>query len=129
MEHEPIEIKETQDVGIISIIADFTTAMEKAVENTYQELCRKGYKKILIQFHPDYHITSGGIAILIGLLNKSQLLERQISITGLSEHFIKTFQMVGISRYTTIYSSLDEALQEMSEQSKSIEYAMQSAGE
>ena len=112
---EAIKIKEMKDVAVISVMTDFTTAMEKIMDDTYHDLCQNGFKKILIEFDQDKHITSGGIAVLIGLLSKSRQMGQQVCITGLSDHFVKTFNMVGINHYTTIYPSLDSALKEMSE--------------
>jgi len=103
-----------KDVAVISIMTDFTTAIEKIMDDAYSDLCQNGYKKILIQFDQEKHITSGGIAVLIGLLSKSRQMGQQICLTGLSDHFTKTFNMVGINHYTTIYPSTELALQEMS---------------
>lgn len=125
MVHEAIAIKEVKDVAIISIMTDFTTAIEKIMDDAYSDLCQNGYKKILIQFDQEKHITSGGIAVLIGLLSKSRQMGQQICLTGLSDHFTKTFNMVGINHYTTIYPTMDLALQEMSE-CPSTEYTIKS---
>ena len=123
MLNEAIKIKEVKDVAVISIMTDFTTAIEKVMDDAYRDLSQTGYKKILIEFHQEKHITSGGIAVLIGLLSKSRQMGQKICLTGLSEHFTKTFNMVGINHYTTIYPSPEFALQEMLE-SPSKEYAI-----
>ena len=115
MLNDAIRIKEMKDVAVISVMTDFTTAMEKVMDDAYHDLSQNGYKKILIEFDQDKHITSGGIAVMIGLLSKSRQMGQQVCLTGLSEHFIKTFNMVGINHYTTIYSSEEAALKEMSE--------------
>jgi anti-anti-sigma factor len=116
--NEAIKIKEMKDIAVISIMTDFTTAIEKVMDDAYRDLSQKDFKKILIEFHKEKHITSGGIAVLIGLLSKSQQKGQQICLTGLSEHFTKTFNMVGINHYTTIYPSPELALQEMSQSPK-----------
>jgi anti-anti-sigma factor len=125
MLNDLIKIKEMKDVAVISVMTDFTTAMEKVMDDAYRDLSQNGFKKILIEFHQEKHITSGGIAVLIGLLSKSRQMGQQICLTGLSEHFTKTFNMVGINHYTTIYSSPESAIQEMS-QSPSKEYTIKS---
>lgn len=113
MEIETIKLKESNGIMIFSIMTDFTTAMEKSVQDTYQNFSKRGYKKFLFTFHPTNHITSGGIAILISLLSQSRKRKQQISVAGLSDHFKKTFTMIGISRYTMIYDSTEEAIQKM----------------
>lgn len=114
MLNEAIKIKEMKNIAVISIMTDFTTAIEKVMDDAYRDLSDKDFKKILIEFDKDKHITSGGIAVIIGLLSKSQQMGQQICLTGLSEHFAKTFNMVGINHYTTIYPSQEMAIQEMS---------------
>ena len=88
-------------------------SLQKAMDDIYEDLCEKGYTKILFRFDAAPHITSGGMAILFGLIRESQKRQQQIGITDLSNHFKKTFKMVGITRYASIYDSLDEALQKM----------------
>ena len=111
---EAFRLKEIKGIMIISPQADFTMSMESTMEDIYEDLCEKGYQKILFEFLPQNHITSGGMAILIGLISESRKRNQVIGVTGLSEHFKKTFHMVGITRYTTIYNSMEEALQKMS---------------
>lgn len=113
MENEVIKTREEKDIVICSILTDFTIATEKTIQDIYSDICNKGHNKIIIEFSPKNHITSGGIAILITLISESKKRDQKIGITGLSDHFKKTFNMIGITRYTTIYDSLEEAIQEM----------------
>ncbi len=115
MEENAIEIKEIQGIVVISPRVDFTMSVEKTMEDIYHDLCDKGCTSILFEFLPENHITSGGMAILFSLIRESLKREQEIGITGLSKHFEKTFRMVGITRYTTIYKSLEDALQKMSQ--------------
>lgn len=114
MEDGAIRFKETNGIIIFTIMKDFTIAMDKTVQTVYQNFTEKGYKKFLFEFKPGNHITSGGIAILIGILGEIRKRDQQLSITGLSNHFKKTFNMIGISRYTSIYNSIEEAIHMMS---------------
>jgi anti-anti-sigma regulatory factor len=50
-------------------------------------------------------------AVLIQLLAETKSNNQQIGITGLSEHFNKIFNMVGITKFAKIYSNVEEALQ------------------
>ena len=113
------KVRETKGITVISTMTDFTLSMERIMEEVYQDLCNKGCKKILFEFHPDNHITSAGIAILISLIGESMKRDQEIGLTGLSDHFKNIFNLIGITRYSTIYNSLEEALQKMSESSSS----------
>ena len=115
MEEKLFELEETDGIMVISMIGDFVMAAEKAINDLYYDLCERGVKKILFKFKSDIHITSGGMAILFGLIRDSQKSDQEIAITDISEHFKKTFHMVGITRYVTIYDSMEEAIRKMTE--------------
>ena len=69
----------------------------------------------------DFHRPQGkgrdslSIALLIQMLARSSQKNQLVAITGLSAHFQKIFKMVGINKFATIYSSIDEAIQKMSQ--------------
>lgn len=84
------------------------------MEDLYQELCDTGYKKILFEFNPENHITSTGIAILISLIDEGAKKDQRIGFIGLSSHFKKIFNLIGITRYATIYNSVEQAIHNMS---------------
>jgi anti-anti-sigma regulatory factor len=115
LEDEAIKLKKIAGIMIICPQTDFTISLEKTMDDIYQDLCEKDYKKILFEFLPKNNITSGGMAILFGLIRDSQKRNQEIGVTGLSKHFEKTFRMVGITRYVTIYNSMEEALRKMSQ--------------
>lgn len=116
MEDGVIKLKEINGIMVISPQIDFTASMERLMDDIYRDVCEKGCKKILFEFLPKNHITSGGMAILFSFIGKSKKKNQEICIAGLSKHFKKTFDMVGITRYTTIYESVEEALQKMPQQ-------------
>jgi len=114
-QEETFKVKEIKDIVVISTMTDFTLSMERIMDDVYQELCEKGYKKILFEFNPENHITSAGIAILISLIDESMKSNQKIGMTGLSGHFKNIFNLIGITRYATIYNSMEQAIQKMSE--------------
>ena len=117
IQEETFKVKEIKDIVVISTLTDFTLSMERIMEDVYQKLCDKGYKKILFEFNPENHITSAGIAILISLIDESMKSNQKIGMTGLSGHFKNIFNLIGITRYATIYNSTEQAIQKMSESS------------
>ena len=66
----------------------------------------------LFHFDKDGYINSGGIAILIGIASESRKNEQTIRMTGLSSHFQKIFNMVGLTKYTEIFPTEELALKE-----------------
>jgi anti-anti-sigma factor len=106
-----VSVRNAGDVAIIDIHGDVTAITGEAIEEAYQQVSADGVKKILLAFAPTCYINSGGIAILIGMASESQENEQSIRLTGLSEHFHKIFDMVGLTRYTDIFPSEAAALE------------------
>ncbi len=108
-----IEVSTSQkdDVSIITIKGDVTALTGGAIEDTYQQTTAAGSKKILLVFSKESYINSGGIATLIGMVSESRKKGQVIRVTGLSEHFQKIFDMVGLTKYIQIFQSEEAALE------------------
>jgi anti-anti-sigma factor len=105
-----VTIHNKGDVAIINIKGDVTSVAGEAIEEAYQEVSLEGLTKILLVFDKECYINSGGIAILIGIVSESQETKQIIRIAGLSEHFHKIFDMVGLTRYAAVFPSEAAAL-------------------
>ena len=104
-------IRHQADVAIIDIKGDVTAFTGEAIEDAYQQVSTDGSLKILVVFDNKCYINSGGIAILISMVGESQEREQTIRMTGLSDHFHKIFDMVGLTRYIKIFPSEEAALE------------------
>ena len=71
-------------------------------------------KKMLLNVEEGTYIDSGGIAVLIQILAQTKKNNQQISITGLSDHFNKIFNMVGITKFAEIHNTVESAIATMS---------------
>ena len=107
-----VSVSHKDDVSILNIKGDVTAISGETIEEAYQKVSTDGAKKILLYFDKDGYINSGGIAILIGIASESRKSEQKIRITGLSPHFQKIFDMVGLTKYTEIFPSEDLALKD-----------------
>ena len=111
MEQEnEIRLERRGGVTLMDIQGDVTTFSEPFLNEAYKNANDEGTSKILLKFDQKAYINSGGIAVLIQLLAETKRNNQQIGITGLSEHFKKIFNMVGITKFAKIYNSVDEAL-------------------
>ena len=110
-----IILEKRGDITIFDIQGDITVFSEPFFNKAYKSANEQGISKILLKFYENAYINSGGIAVLIQLLAESKKNNQSISITGLSPHFQKIFNMVGISKFAKIYSTMEEAMTEMSE--------------
>jgi len=114
MNHEiEINLEKQGDVTIFDIKGDVTAFSEPFFNKAYQDANDQGTDKILLKFTENAYINSGGIAILIQLLAQTKRNDQQITITGLSSHFKKIFNMVGITKFAKIYNTVEEAVNDM----------------
>ncbi len=102
------------DVTLFDIKGDVTAFSEPFLKEAYKNANDEGANKILLKFEEDAYINSGGIAVLIQLLAETKRNNQQIGITGLSEHFKKIFNMVGITKFAKIHKTVEEALESLS---------------
>ncbi|RLB34404.1 MAG: anti-sigma factor antagonist [Deltaproteobacteria bacterium] len=109
-EQSSIGIDRTGDIAVFDIKGDVTSASEPHFSEAYKHPDMDGVSKILLKFDEEAYINSGGIAVLIQLLAETKRNNQTVAITGLSEHFKKIFNMVGITRFATIYGSVEEAM-------------------
>ena len=107
-----VSISQKDEASILSIKGDVTAITGETIEEAYQKVSNAGAKKILFYFDKDGYINSGGIAILIGIASESRKKEQRIRMTGLSSHFQKIFNMVGLTKYTEIFPSEELALKD-----------------
>ena len=109
------QLEQQKDVIVLHIQGDITAQSEPVINEAYKKADDRGTaQKILVQFEEDAYINSGGIAVLIQILAHTQKKNQQIGITGLSDHFKKIFNMVGISKFAGIYNTVEDALKAMS---------------
>ena len=109
-----ISLEKVGDIAVFDIQGDLTIASEPFLKEAYKNANDQGTSRIVLKFHQDAYINSGGIAVLIQLLAETKRNNQQIGITGLSEHFKKIFKMVGITKFATIYHTVDDAVESLS---------------
>lgn len=100
------------EVGIIDIAGEVTSFSEKIIEQAYEKLTADGFKKIGFNFKNVSYINSAGMAIIIGILTKSRARNQGLRCWGLTDHFQKIFDMVGITKYMDHKQNEEEALKE-----------------
>jgi anti-sigma B factor antagonist len=86
---------------------DISSASKEPVVGTYQSLDKNTHKLILLDFKGVEYLNSSGIALVIQVLMEAGKSNQTIAICGLTPHFTKVFNMVGITKYATLYP--DEA--------------------
>ena len=95
------------NVTILSFNGDIASTSKDSILDAYHRV-DPGTAAVLLDFTGVDYINSSGIAIIIQMLLESHAAAtRRIGIFGLTPHFSKVFNMVGVAKYATISS--DEA--------------------
>lgn len=105
-----VETRVHEDIGIIDLSGEVTSFSEKILQEVYEKLSDDGLKKIAFNFQNISYINSAGMAIIIGILTRSRSRGQTLRSWGLTEHFQKIFDMVGITKYMEHLASEREAL-------------------
>ena len=108
-----IKFEKRGDLTILDIQGDITALSEPFLNDAYQTACSQGAEKILLNMEEEAYINSGGIAVLIQLLAQTKQRNQQIGISGISKHFKKIFNMVGIAKFAKIYDTQQDAFESM----------------
>lgn len=104
-----IEVSESNGVATIAILGDLTVNADKDMDKAYQEARGYNPKEIVLKFDGKSRINSAGIAVVITLVMAGREDECPVRITGVSKHFLKIFELVGLTKYTTVTGIEEEA--------------------
>jgi len=110
-ENNEIKLEQKGDVWIMDIQGDITSFSENPLKDAYQKVFDQKARIIILKFDRDAYINSGGIALLIQMMFQIRENKQSAAIAGISEHFKKIFNMVGITKFAEIFDTLDDALE------------------
>lgn len=96
---------------VIDLHGEMTTFAEDLVNAAYQDAAAQQAQGILLNFAGVDYLNSAGIAIIIGLLTQARKTDRRLMVTGLTPHYQKIFQMMGLARYISMFESEELARQ------------------
>jgi len=112
-ENTDIKLQQQGDITIMNIRGDITSYSESIFKEAYQQIIDQDARKIIFKIEKFAYINSGGIALIIQTLYKIKENNQLAAIAGVSPHFNKIFNMVGITKFAAIFDTLDEAIEEL----------------
>ena len=104
-------LRELPPLTVIDLGGEVTTFAEEVVNGAYKQASEQGAKHILLNFKDVEYINSAGISVIIGLLTEARKGDQTLMITGLTPHYTKIFQMMGLAQYAPLFETEDEAAQ------------------
>ena len=105
-----ISTRDKGDIKIVDLEGDFTLFADEAVNATIKPLISGGSTKIILNFSSVGYINSSGIAIIIGLVTLLSNKGGRFKAYGLTPHFQKVFNMVGLTQYIDLFETEDETV-------------------
>ncbi|SKA78817.1 response regulator [Desulfobaculum bizertense] len=105
---EEVASEQNDGVTVIRVQGNITAQSEPFFISEYEHAEENG-NPVVLYFDENSSINGAGIAVMVQLLSESQDRGVDVAIAGLSENFRKVFDAVGITRFATIYDSIEEA--------------------
>ena len=100
-----IKVRKDGGSAVIEVQGDLTASAERDMDAAYQKACSYNPSKIALKFGSKTRINSAGIAIVINLVIDGKEKGCEVFLTGVSKHYCKIFELVGLTKYTTIVES------------------------
>ena len=105
-----LEVREENEIIIIKTSGYLNNVGgEKISEACYAEI-DKGKKYFLLDLENSKVVNSIGVSILIEIIEKLQEIDGKLGYFNLAPIVAKTFKIMGISSYSELYESEDDAL-------------------
>ena len=109
-----LDIREEGDVVVITTEGYLNNiGGEKIAEACYEKI-DSGKNKFLLNLERSSVVNSIGVSILIEIIEKLQDHDGKLAYYNLAPIVEKTFKIMGLTSYSTVYSSEEEALSKMS---------------
>jgi anti-anti-sigma factor len=106
-----IRVKRHGEVTVVDIRGDITSYSETPLRDAYRQDVARDTRNIIFAIEKDAYINSGGIALLIQLLYQTRENKQNVALVGVSRHYKKIFNMVGITKFAKIYDTFQCALE------------------
>ncbi|MCA9743556.1 MAG: STAS domain-containing protein [Deferribacteres bacterium] len=111
MENFQVHLELDGAIATLKMNGDLTHTAEQRLINAYDKCATPKTKHIVLDFSQVEYINSAGMSIIISMLTRAQEIQQEIRACGLSPHFQKIFNMVGLSKYIMHFENLQDALQ------------------
>ncbi|MCG6948273.1 MAG: STAS domain-containing protein [Acidobacteria bacterium] len=112
MNEERIKISQdfiSGDVGVIAASGYINNEGGQAIADAANTLMSQGCKKLLIDLDGTRIINSIGVSILLEILEKLMDEKGQLAFCNLTPTISKTFEIMGLVQYATIFPDRDAA--------------------
>jgi anti-anti-sigma factor len=110
---ESLEVSVHQEgrVGIVETNGYINNIGAENISEVCDELMQNGTKHFLFNLAASRIINSIGISILIEVIEKVRETEGAVGFSNVTPTIAKTFRIMGLLKYSTVYDSMEEGLE------------------
>ena len=109
-----LDVKDEGDVVIIETTGYLNNVGGEKISNACYEKMENGKKLFLLDLENSKVVNSIGVSILIEIIEKLQDVDGKLGYYNLAPIVEKTFNIMGLTKYSTVFGSKSEALEGMS---------------
>jgi anti-sigma B factor antagonist len=109
VEEIQVTLRLEEKLAVVDLSGDVTSLAEKKLLAAYDKAAAQKAKCIVFNFSSVSYINSAGMSVMITLLTRSQNQGVALRAFGLSSHFQKIFDMVGLLKYIPHFDNENEA--------------------
>ena len=95
----------------IDLRGELTSSETDAVSAAYHRATEQGAHTIVINFAEVDLMNSAGISLLIGVLIETHKANQRLIFAGLTAHYRKILNMMGLTRHVAVYDTVTDAYQ------------------
>jgi len=109
MEELQVNLRLEEKLAVADLSGDVTSLAEKKLIAAYEKVGGQKMKWLIFNFTNVSYINSAGMSVMITLLTRAQNQSVSLCAFGLSPHFQKIFDMVGLLKYIPHFANEAEA--------------------
>jgi anti-anti-sigma factor len=100
---ETAKVRQKDGVAIVDLPARIDASAEQGLNEAYAEAVGGSPKRIVLNFGGVDYLSSTGIALIVGILARSRKDGRQVSASGLSDHYREIFEITRLADFMKIF--------------------------
>ncbi len=109
MENFHVNLELDGQVAALNMAGDLTHTAEQKLNAAYEKASNAKAHRLILNFEDVEYINSAGMSVVITMLTSAQEAGQELRAHGLSAHFKKIFDMVGLLKYIKHFDSSAEA--------------------
>jgi anti-anti-sigma factor len=109
-----VTVKEAGDVVVLATDGYLNNIGGEKISEVCDEHMENGKNTFLINLEKTSVVNSIGVSILIEIIEKLQESNGKLAYCNLAPIVEKTFNIMGLTKYSTIYSTEEEGLSDLS---------------